>query len=234
MKKYIIACSVLSAVAVAQAGVILSNPASVPTSNVAIEQSDHTGATMQIRNRGATDIRFITQTFVWNTDDAFDGIGLYLDGGSDGYWTAGDSQTYTFAIQALGTGWAITDTVYQVDFTLTGDKVADGQWLYLDTDNVALQNNTTYGFALSAASNDTALLRTFVMTGTGDTYLPGLARITGDDWGEPGAVKTLPYGTGAGVNDYTFYMQSIPEPATFGLIGLSALGALFARRFFRI
>ena len=220
----------------AQASVILSNPASIPGSNVAIEQSDHSGAANQIRNRGATDIRFITETFVWNTDDAFDGIGFYLDGGNNSYWTAGDSQNYTFAIQELNDGLGLppTQTMYNETFSLAGSYVADGQWLYLDTDNVALQNGSTYGFALSAASTDTALLRTFVTTASSDAYSAGLARITGDDWGETGALKTAAYNTGSGVNDHTFYMQSIPEPATIGLLGLCATGMLFVRRVFMV
>jgi len=216
----------------AQASVILSNPASVPGSNVAIEQSDHSGPANQIRNRGATDIRFITETFVWNTDDAFDGIGFYLDGGNNSYWTSGDSQNYTFVIQKLddGLGSPPTETMYNETFSLTGSYVADGQWLYLDTDNVTLQNGSTYGFALSAATSDTSELRTFVTTASSDAYAAGLARITGDDWGETGALKTAAYNTGSGVNDHTFYVQSIPEPTTIGLFGLTSAGILLIRR----
>jgi len=203
--------------------IVLSNPASVPGSNVAIEQSNHAGAEMQARNRVANmgDYRAITQTIVWPTIEAFDGIGLYLDSdngthNNNAYWSPGDSQTFLFVIQALYREggeldyWQPTQTVYQAEFLLTGDKVADGQWLYIDTPDVELQSGTTYGFSLSPATNDVnAARRTYFKTANGDGYPPGLARIYNPGTG--GIMpKTDPYNTGGSVNDYAFYIMHAP------------------------
>ena len=238
MKMKYLALSTLLAGTGAQAGVILSNPASVPGSNIAVSQLVTTGSqNIQARQRGpgATgDWRAITETFQWTTSDAFDGIGLHMGTGNDALWT-GASQTYQFVIQAITTDAANTptQTVYNASFTLADANVADSTWLFIDTDDLALQNGVWYGFSLAPQEGATdAGLRTYWDTGSGDLYA-GRARQY-DPASGGGIPKTDGYGAGGGVNDYTFYMQSIPEPGTIGLVGLSAMGALFARRFLRI
>lgn len=213
--------------------IVLSNPASLPTENVAILQSNHAGPEIQARNRIANmgDYRAITQTFTWNSLDAFDGIGLYLDSdnatyNNNAYWTSGDSQAFLFVIEALevipGSGWFPTQTVYQAEFALTGDKVADGQWLYIDTADVELQNGQIYGFSLSPATNDVnPSLRTYFKTADTDAYLPGLARTYNPGLG--GIMpKTDSYDLGGSVNDYAFYLTHTPPVVLSNPAGVPA------------
>jgi len=237
MKMKYLALSTLLVGAGAQAAVILSNPASVPISNVVIEQSNSSGSSIvQARNRASnlSDWRAITQTFFWNGSDDFDGVGLHMGTGNNSYWSSTSTQTYQFVIQELAADLTPTNTVLNATFALTGDKVADGQWLFIDTDNVALVDGGRYGFSLAPA--ETAVnggLRTFWNTADTDAYASGVARQYAPN--TTGAMpKSDKYNIGGGVNDYTFYMQSIPEPASICLIGLVSSGILFIRRVFMV
>lgn len=209
MKKsgWIVFCAVLICAGV-QAEVLLSNPASVPADNVALSQLQSGGTIVQARNL-ASDLsnwRAITQTFFWNSLEDFEGIGLYMDTGNESYWTGSSIQAYTFIIQELDDSTLPIETVFEVEFELTGDKVADGQWLYIDTDSVALEFGKRYGFTLAPAETAVSgALRTFWGTATGDAYAVGLARQYA-----PASSGALPksdtYTQGGSVNDYAFYM----------------------------
>ncbi len=235
MKKYIV-LSVSLVVAGAQAGVVLSNPASAPTENIALSQLDSSGAAIVQARNLASDMsqwRAITQTFYWTTDDAFDGIGLHMGAGNDALWTSGKSQTHQLVIQTLNAN-VPTQTVLNVEFLLSDDKVADGQWLYIDTDNVNLINGQLYG--LSLAPVETAVnggLRTYWNTASANAHA-GIARQYAPNATTLYVPKEDTYATGGGVNDYTLYMQSIPEPGTIGLVGLCSAGLLFIRRVFMV
>ena len=205
----------------ANAAVELSNPATVSTNHVAVSQLDTSGTVhVQARNRlsALSDWRAITQTFQWTVTNAFDGIGLYMNGGNNSYWTTTSTQTYQFVVQALDSNIP-TQTVLNATFQLPGDKVADGQWLYIDTDNVALQNGQWYGFSLCPAQTDVnGVLRTFWDTASGDVYA-GLARqyipVSG------GIPKADSYSAGGGVPDYAFYMLYASPPPVISIVNWS-------------
>lgn len=210
MKKTIILC--LLSVMYAQAGVVISNPAGVPAENVVISQPDHSGSSVvQARNRASnlSDWRAITQTFYWNTDAQFDGIGFYMGAGNDLYWTEGASQTYVLVIQKLSANEP-ESTVLTAEFQLTADKVTDNQWIYFDTENVALENGQLYGLSLCPEEYSVnSVLRTFWATGSEGFMLEGIARQYAPNM--PDAIpKSDSYSLGGGINGYAFYMQSVP------------------------
>ena len=229
MKKYIV-WSVLFAVACgARANVVLSNPGSVPAENVPVSQLNSAGSNQQARNRfgNLSDWRGISQTFQWNSPDNLDGIGLHFaNQQGDFAWSSTSTQTYVLAVQAVGAGNIPGATVAQVEFELTGDKVAANQWLYMDIDDLGLSSGGWYGFTLCPASTAVnGALRTFWdMADSGD-YYGG----RGSQWNPTvsGLPKTDAYGS---QGDFTFYMQSIPEPGTIGLVACCAMAALFTRR----
>ena len=213
MKKWIL-LNLLLAVS-AHAAVELSNPTEVPTNHVVVSQLDSTGtAPIQARNRisDLSDWRAITQTFQWTVTNAFDGIGLFMNGGNNSYWSNTSSQSYQLVIQALDSN-VPTQTVLNATFPLTGNKVADGQWLYIDTDNVQLQNGQWYGFSLCPAQADVnGVLRTFWDTAPSDAYA-GLPRQYGPNGSSLFIPKEDIYTTGGGPQgDYTFYMLHEPPP----------------------
>jgi len=170
-----------------------------------------------------SDWRAITQTFQWTATNAFDGIGLYMDGGNNSYWSTTSTQTFRFVIQALDSSIP-TQTVLNATFVLTGDKVADGQWLYIDTDNVALQNGQWYGFSLCPAK--TAVnggLRTFWDTAPGDAYAGRSRQYAPKNGSTLFIPKTDSYSTGGSPQgDYTFYMlHEPPPPMVIRIVGWS-------------
>lgn len=182
----------------------VSTPVSVPAENIAISQLDSTGTAIQARNLYAdlSQWRVITETFNWPVTENFDGIGFYLGTGNESYWNETSTQTYQFVIQELATGSVPTATVLNVEFLLTGDNVADGQWVYLDTPDVALKEGQLYGMSLGPAEHDIQPMRTFWATATSSPF-PGIARAYSVDSGIP---KTDDYNVGGGVQDYTFFM----------------------------
>jgi len=199
---------------------VLSNPGSVPDFNVVVSQLDSSGdVNVQARQRGpgATgDWRSITETFEWTTTNEFDGIGLFMGAGNDALWSSTSTQTYQFVIQAVDSNNVPTSTVLNSSFYLTGDNVADGQWLYIDTPDVQLQNGQVYGFSLAppAGATDSGL-RTYWDTASGDAYA-GLARQY-DPASGGGIPKTDSYAAGGGGSDYTFYLLQVAganDPAT--------------------
>lgn len=229
MKKIII-LSVLFAMGV-RAEVIISNSAGVSMGNVTLSQSDYSGSSIvQARNRASnlSDWRAITQTFIWNSNDQFDGIGLYMGAGNDTYWTEGKSQTYVLVIQKLESNLPVS-TVLNAELLLTDDKVSDNQWIYFDTENVALENGQLYGFSLCPAETSVnSGLRTFWATGS-DGLFEGIARQYAPN--ETGDIpKSDSYSSGGGVNDYALYMQTVPEPATAGLVLVSSGLLMLLRR----
>ncbi|MEA2068364.1 MAG: hypothetical protein U9P12_04110, partial [Verrucomicrobiota bacterium] len=150
-----------------------------------------------------------------------DGIGLYMSGGNNSYWTTTSTQTYQFVVQALDSN-VPTQTVLNATFQLSGDKVADGQWLYIDTDNVALQNGQWYGFSLGPVETAVnGVLRTFWNTASGDVYV-GLARQYAPNSSTFFVPKEDTYTTGGSPQgDYTFYMLREPPPIIISIVDWS-------------
>ena len=128
-----------------------------------------------------------------------------MGAGNDALWSSTSTQAYQFVIQAVDTNNVPTSTVLNTQFYLTGDKVADGQWLYIDTPDVQLQNGQVYGFSLAppAGATDSGL-RTYWDTASSDVFA-GLARQY-DPASGGGIPKTDSYAAGGGVPDFTFYL----------------------------
>jgi hypothetical protein len=207
--------------------VALSNPAAAPAENVAISQLDSTGTAIQARNL-YTDLsqwRIITETFHWPVAENFDGIGFYMGTGNESYWNETSTQTYQFVIQELATGSIPTATVLNVEFLLTGDRVADGQWLYVDTPDVALKEGQLYGMSLGPAERDIKPMRTFWATATSSPF-PGIARAYSVDGGIP---KTDDYTVGGGVQDYTFFMVHSERVVLSNPSGIPPLNVAFSQ-----
>jgi len=215
MKKFITLLTIIAAVILmfsvsVNAAVTLSNPSSPPTSEVAILQTNNLGSGIQARNRASnsSDWRAITQTFTWNSEKDIAGLGLYMHS-SQTAWSA--DQNYVLVIQALN-GNSPTLDVAEIEFSLTSSYVGPSQWLYIDFDDIELQNGATYGFSFCPpASAVNGSLRTVWNVANADV-LTGISRQYSPN--PNGIPKTDSYSSGGGVNDYTLYMTTKPDPIT--------------------
>jgi len=195
---------------VVSAAVTLSNPASIPTEYVAIVQSNTMGPAMQARNRASnsSDWRMITQEFQWNSWKKLDGIGLYFSS-SQPAWSA--DQDYSLIIQAINVATHMpTSNVAQIRFSLPSGNVGASQWLYIDFDDLGLDNGQWYGFTFCPPADAVdGALRTYWATSNGDIF-PG--RATQDNPQSSGLPKTTVYNNNS--FDYAMYMLEEPDDLT--------------------
>jgi hypothetical protein len=225
-KASIYLCGVLFTMG-AKADLVITNLTAAPeTSQVVISQLSTNGATFGTRNRSniANDWRSIGQTFAWNSDQAMDGIGFYL---SSATWTGGD-QEYVLVVQSLNASSVPTGVVYQAEVLMTAVKVQAGQWMYFDTDNLALQNGGLYGVTLCPTEVTGAVSNNILQWASGadeSAYAGGTGTLFNPS-GKGGIPTTTSYGS---ARDLTFYVQAIPEPATVSLYVVS-LGAIVGVR----
>jgi len=226
MKRSVVLCILLS-VAYAKAEVLLSNPGEVPSEGVVVSQLNSAGANQQARNLATNDWRGISQTFQWTSSGDLDGIGLHFASQQGDFaWEPTSTQTYVLVIQKVEANLPVA-TITQVEFELAGGNVAANQWLYMDIDDLNLDNGTWYAFTLCPASNSISSLRTFWDMADGGGYYGG----RGAQWNPTisGLPKTDLYGD---QGDFTFYLLeaktvvlSNPSDVPAGNVAVSQLNS---------
>lgn len=227
MEKYTYSVACWMVAMYAGADVILSNPTSVPTENVAISQLIHDGVNLQSRHTTSLDWKGIGQAFTWNTADALDGVGMYIESAT----FSSDQQHWFILSQLSSNGGPVTNTVYQQEFTLTTGAVGAEKWVYFDIDDQAMVNGGYY--AVTVVASEAAIVsgqRIYWACSADDAYYTG-----GEANQIDPIVRGLPpssshdFATSAN-KDTVFYMQSIPEASTVSLFVISMCSVIGLRR----
>jgi len=231
MKKNIYAVACLLVAMRVQAGVILSNPSSVPTEHITISQLTHDGVNLQSRHKTlTTDWKGIGQAFTWNTSDALDGVGMYIEAAT----FSTDQQHWFILSQLNGNGGPVTNTQYQQEFTMSTANVGAEQWIYFDIDDQAMVDGGYYAITVIAteAAVSGGNIISWACSGDNSYYTGGEAnQIDAFVRGVPPS-SSHDFATSAN-RDTVFYLQTIPEPTTLGLLSLSMCGILGFRRIFK-
>lgn len=134
------------------AALVVTNLTSVPVNNVLLDQPSSAGNSTQSRYLNSTSWRGIQQTFVWNSDEKLEGIGIRVDEDQDDIDPFTTDQEHVLYIQSVN-GTAASTTVYTATFTLTDALVNEGEYVYLDIDDLALSNGAGYGFSICPVTN---------------------------------------------------------------------------------
>ena len=145
--------------------------------NTVISQTNANGTQLQIRNTSATDRRSASQTFVWTTDDALDGIGFYL-GSYQSFW---NPKRFQLSIQAINAAGTVLSTAAYIEFTIDPAIVLPNSWMYFDISELNLVNGQSYGLAFGPVYRDGSSTQKLRLT-TSDThaaYADGVGRQTG-------------------------------------------------------
>lgn len=234
-----LAALALVAAATASAQIVVSNVASVPASNVTIDQPLFDASTpaplsVQARDQSGS-IRSVSQTFTWNSSLPLDGVGFRFASTQDSLDPVAEDRVWRIDIQQIsGNGRtaaaSIVTTVASLEFTLTPASINPSSYTYLDfASNLSLTNGATYGMVVHPVGAGATTQRLFFSRSTDATsYTGGIAA-------QQSYSGTSPYaGTygGAGYN-LTFYMTTaaIPEPSAAGALAASvALGFAVSRR----
>ena len=220
MKKYMyIACGLLIAMS-AQSALIVSRLDNVPGSDVTISQEvAEAGKNISARERSLGDLRGAGQSFTWNSTLALDSIGFLVYSGQPA-WT---DQDYVLKLHELNSSGTVQSTVYTANFTLAVGDVLKNKWVNLDIDNQILTSGTVYGFVLAPKTGVYNGNILYIANNTANPYAGG--RATQSALG----TDLTTYGS-TSLNDLGFYMQTIPEPATMGLLVSAMVGILGIRR----
>lgn len=197
----------------------------------AVLQGNSAGGAIQSRNFYAnlSSWRGITQTFQWNTEDYFDGLGLYFSGDQP-EWTS--DQQYVLVVQEIvpSTGMP-TATVFEVEFSLSHELVASNQWLYIDINDQDLIDGQWYGFTLCPASNSVnGTQRVYWATAeSGNLYSGRGAQF---DPSVSGLPKTDAYGSAS--TDLTFYLKAGRAASAAAVVQSNAGGGSVQTRNFYV
>ena len=220
MKKHMFVASGLLVAMSAQSALIVSQLDNVPANDVTLSQTNIvTGSHISARERSAGDLRGVGQSFTWNSALALDSVGFLAYSGQPA-WT---DQDYVFKIHELNSSGSVQSTVYQTEFLLAAGDVFKRKWTNLDIDNQNLVNGTVYGFILAPKTGIYQNQILYIANNTGNPYAAGVATQSG-----LGSDLTT-YGSTSS-NDLGFYLQTIPEPATMGLLVTAMIGILGIRR----
>lgn len=226
---YLSAALLFGAVA-SNAALLVSNTSSVPTENVTINQALFNGGSTQSRNRKGdlSDWRGIQQTFVWNSNNKLDGIGIRVDADQGSFDPFNDAQQHVLYIQSVNGLSADTNPIYTATFTLSASQVRTNEYIYLDLDDVTLVNGYEYGFSLCPVASAADSQRIYWSRSADDSaYIDGeAAQFNPNNDGLPDSTY------GDQNQDLTFYMTQVPEPTSLAVLSVASLAIVFVRKIF--
>jgi len=185
----------------------------VPSQNVAINVSN-TGEnviSVQTRNTalGLSDYAGIGQSFLWNSAQNLDGIGLYLNAAQSGFsWGGGDVVNYTLYIHS-GADASLASPrspVATYTFNILGSQISNtgNKYVYLSGLNLALTNGQWYGFQLAPTPTGAPTSRRLFWDAS-NTVFSGNSQNFNTAIPYNGTF-TNPFGS---VKDFTFFMTTL-------------------------
>ena len=202
----------------AEASVIVSYDAAIPTTNVLTSFDPTTSNGYQWRDNENTE-RDLGQSFLASTDVTMDSFSFRSGGNLQ---TGAKNSPFTVTIYKSATDGSLGTAVStQFGNFLANDDAGSisGAWLTFNIDNIALSAGNYYTFILSFDNHDVQDQdQTFQLSDEG--YSDG--RLWQSNEGAAFASSS--------VNDFAFAVQIVPEPVTIGMLGVGSLVLLIARR----
>ncbi len=220
MKKWIHAgLAVLATVSMSSAAVITTS-SSAPTSDVFLSHESAENNTL-IARRGY----YFGQTFELANAASLDAVTLRIS--SVGPYSFSGGDTIRLFLREDTNGDGVTDGYADTgrDFQIAdGTTYNDNEYITFDLQTVSwtIEANKAYriGMRYSAGAGDESIGFYASRSDSAPLY----------DYANGSAAQALDGGANSTIYDTTFYLQGIPEPATFGLVGVFGGAVLFIRR----
>lgn len=207
--------------------IILSHSVNIPSENIGIAQTDTSKVdAIQTRNTqaGGTDWRGLSQSFRWNvsSDLDLDAFGFHVASPTSLSYDV----DYMLVVQQLtGDKTVPVATLAQIEFTITSSDVVAGQWLHIDLGtDLDMTYDQWYGVTLCPVLSDSNGARMYWSASAANVYEGAGSQINPLSTGMP---RTTAYASQG--FDLSFYTQTVPEPATMGLMAVATFGLLAFR-----
>ena len=241
MKKRTLIAVASAAAFAAQAGIISNEGSTAPSVGIIAQNASEggNGGNRELSYRSATIHSCIGQSFTPTASATAKGISLYLSS-SENFATTYNANSFSLKVFAGDhtTGNTTALGTFNYDATVLGDGIS-AVWLRFDLGaGVAMTSGNTYSFLLTQEVLDADHRLNFRRAKNAATYAGGEEIRTGNlydiaNWETDPWDQSAPIGataTTASTGDLLFSVDTIPEPATLGLVAVFGGAVLFIRR----